>query len=73
MAAVQFDSSVIAKISVQRGSPDVLITFANGAEYLYEGVGPEIVRGLVLAPSVGAYFNKFVRNNFRAKKLKDKE
>lgn len=40
------------------------VTFLNGDEYSYDGVPPEIYRGLTLAGSAGKYFHRHIRDRF---------
>lgn len=41
------------------------LEFRSGTIYRYAGVPAETYRGLLLAESKGAYFNRHIRNRFR--------
>ena len=62
---------VSSVLSTMRYSPDATLelVFRSGAIYRYFSVPPRVVDELIAATSKGAYFNRYVRNRFRSKRL----
>lgn len=57
-------SSCIAKLTYHRDTNDLFMTFTDGRNYVIPGF-PEIeLERWVNSPSVGGYFNAFVRGNY---------
>ena len=58
---VSVDSSAISAVSYDKETKVLRIQFVRGAEYDYPNV-PEIeFKNLVSAPSVGKYFNQYIK------------
>ena len=66
--ATVFVSSVLAAMTYSREATLDLV-FRSGAIYRYFSVPPRVVDELIAATSKGAYFNRYVRNRFRSKRL----
>ena len=61
-------SSLLA--SVEYSSDATLdLAFRSGARYRYFAVPPQVLHGLLVAASKGAYFNRHIRNHFRYQRL----
>jgi hypothetical protein len=58
------DSSFINHISWDSDFLNLAVRFASGTVWIYYGVPQEIYKSLITAKSVGAYFNKNVRDNY---------
>lgn len=58
-------SSVIQSFTHHKEEDRLIVRFASGLVYVYEGVPTEIVEGLRAAPSRGSYFNTAIRDRFR--------
>jgi hypothetical protein len=44
------------------------VVFNSGKAYVYYGVPRRVYDALMSAPSAGAYFNKHIRDDFRARR-----
>jgi hypothetical protein len=58
------NSSFIEHIVWQRSSKSLIITFASGSIWLYKGVPKKVYTSFCAAKSLGAYFNKKIRNSY---------
>jgi len=56
------DSSFINHIAWESSSKQLIITFASGSIWLYENINKRQYTALCNAKSIGAYFNKKIRN-----------
>lgn len=56
------NSSSIKHVGYDASSATLAICFHNGAEYHYSPVPEPLYKGLMEAPSVGAYFHQNIRN-----------
>ncbi|NBP57697.1 KTSC domain-containing protein [bacterium] len=56
------DSSFIEHISWESKTKQLIITFASGSIWLYENIAKKHYNALCKAKSIGAYFNKNIRN-----------
>lgn len=54
-------SSNIAAVAYDSDQALLGVQFVNGTEYHYFGVPPDVYNALLGAPSVGQYFNTYVR------------
>lgn len=59
-------SDAIVAVGYQRRSHTLAVQFRAGQVYLYRNVPPHVFHALVSAPSVGKYFNRYVRDQYRA-------
>jgi hypothetical protein len=55
-------SSSIASVGYDEASRTLEIEFHNGRIYRFFDVPPQMAQALRAAPSIGAYFNKYLRN-----------
>jgi KTSC domain len=55
-------SSSIAAVGYDAATLTLEIEFHNGRIYQFHNVPPQMAEALRAAPSVGAYFNKYVRH-----------
>lgn len=62
------DSSVIKYICWDEESELMAVVFNTNSMWLYFAVPQEVYQKLISADSVGAFFNKNVRNSYRATK-----
>ena len=62
-------SSSLASVAYDVERTILQIEFRDGSVYHYIAVPEKIHEGLLQADSQGAYFNKYVRNNFVSLKL----
>lgn len=63
----QVDSSVIESVGYEGGVLEV--RFRNGGLYRYRGVPRATFVALMGAPSKGRFFNRYVRDAYRAERL----
>jgi len=59
-------SSVIRGFDYDRDGLVLTITFVSGRAYAYQAVPADVAEGLRLAFAKGEYFNKAVRDRFKA-------
>jgi hypothetical protein len=66
MAAKDFylSSSNLAGGSYDEATLDLTINFQNGTAYVYRGVQPETVQGLIRAPSAGEFFHRQIKGRY---------
>lgn len=57
------DSSFIEHVSWQNSGKVLIITFASGSIWVYKNVSKKTYNGLCKSDSIGAYFNKNIRNS----------
>jgi hypothetical protein len=69
METVEVTSSTIREVKYDLAKEELIITFKNNAQYLYEGVPPEVFKGLISADSVGKYFDKEIKGKYNFKRL----
>jgi hypothetical protein len=62
-------SSNISSVGYEPASQVLEVEFTNGSVYSYEGVPPEVHRGLVDAPSVGSAFHSMIRDQYTYTKM----
>lgn len=62
-------STVIDHFSYDPKTSELKITFLSGKVYIYKNVPEEIFQGLKTAGSKGQYFNAFVKNKYKFKRL----
>lgn len=54
-------SSTIESVGYDQEALTLTIAFANGTEYQYYGVPPEVVEQLRVAPSAGRFLNENIK------------
>ena len=64
-------SSVIRAFHYHPGTRRLEVVFQTGRRYAYENVPPEIHAAFRIAPSRGAYFNTWIRDQYEFTELKD--
>jgi hypothetical protein len=69
METVEVTSSTIREVKYDLTKEELIITFKNNAQYLYEGVSPETFKELISADSVGKYFDKEIKGKYNFKRL----
>ena len=62
------ESSFITNITFVCASNQLIVSMTSGV-YMYESVPAEIVALFLVAESKGAFFNKWIKNEYRAYKL----
>lgn len=63
------NSSCFSKIAYNDETNELVLTFANGRTYAYEGVGKTIFENICKAKSPGSTFNREVRGLFSYKQI----
>ncbi len=69
METVEVTSSTIREVKYDLTKEELIITFKNNVQYLYEGVSPEVFKELISADSVGKYFDKEIKGKYNFKRL----
>jgi hypothetical protein len=69
MKAVLVHSSALSGLVYDPGQQQLRIRFRDGHVYLYRLIPPTAVQALLEAPSVGQYFNSFIRDRFPCPRL----
>ncbi|RZL50168.1 MAG: KTSC domain-containing protein [Pedobacter sp.] len=64
-------SSVIDHFTYNEQAKTLKITFLAGMVYLYEKVPIKICETLKISGSKGRYFNHYIKDKFKFKKLED--
>ena len=62
-------SSNIAALGHDASSLDLHIQFSDGARYVYEGVPAETHAEMLKSKSVGGFFAKSIRQQFKGRRL----
>lgn len=62
MQTVYVESKAIASLSFDKDATVLTVSFHDGKSHAYPNVSADTFAALVAAPSVGAYFNRFIRN-----------
>lgn len=70
MNRIPVGSSSVAEIGYDSTDQVLEVLFLNGGVYQYHGVPLSTYAELIAAESVGAYFNRRIKNVFRVTKLK---
>lgn len=63
------DSSAIRALEYDPGRRSLIIDFANGRRYQYGCVERHTYRMISSAPSVGKFFNAYIRDNYPYRQL----
>jgi len=64
-------STVIEHFSYDPDSSSLKVTFVSGNIYIYLDVPEKIYTALKIAGSKGRYFNYFIKDKFKFKKIKE--
>lgn len=64
-------SSVIRHFKYDEQSHTLKIIFVTGMEYQYQNVPEKIFQMLKIAGSKGRYFNHYIKDKFKFKKIND--
>jgi hypothetical protein len=62
--------SFIAHMTYHADYSDLWVTFTNGSQYEYKSVPVAVFHGLMVADSIGSFYNKNIRNAYECEKLK---
>ena len=62
-------SSNLLKVRYDPAHKTLEITFHSGSTYAYYAVPEEIYRNLLTAPSKGKYHHKYIKTQYRYKKI----
>ena len=63
------ESSVIDFVRYEPATAELTITFNSGNRYVYFAVPRGVSDALIAAPSVGAYFNAHIRDQYRYRRI----
>jgi len=63
-------SSVVSSMHYEPASSTLRITYVGGNVYDYLGVPESIYKAMKTSGSKGTYLNKYIKGNYRFKKLK---
>jgi len=66
MEFISVASSNLSGVHYAADTRTLTVEFKNGSQYKYEGVPPEDYDDLMSAPSKGAHFNDYIKNQYRA-------
>jgi hypothetical protein len=59
----------IAILAIGYDDNTLRIVFNSGRDYLYHDVPQDVFTDLVLAESIGRYFNTYIRDNYESSEL----
>ena len=62
---LQVDSSAIISMGYFREQRQLLVKFNNDNNYLYEGVPVGLFQKMRNCYSIGKFYNKYIKNNFK--------
>ena len=62
-------SSVLLSAGYDADGETLEVEFLSGRIYRYFGVPPEVVAALMTAPSLGAYYNREIRDRYRREEV----
>lgn len=69
MDRLKVESSNIKSIGFDKQSQTLEVEFKTKTVYVYSNVPEEFYNNLMLSGSKGAYFSKYIKNNFKYQKL----
>ncbi len=58
-------SSAVSFVYYDEVAAELHVEFTTGKTYVYFGVPRQVYDDLLAAPSVGAYFNAYIRDSYR--------
>lgn len=64
MIVTEHESRAIKRTTYNPETMVLVVTFTDGNGFDYNDVPPTVHTALIEAASVGAYFNKFIRNHY---------
>jgi hypothetical protein len=67
--SVRLDSRSLARLDYDLRTRVLVMAFRNGHRYAYDDVAPAEVKALVTADSLGAHFNRHIRDAHPAHRL----
>jgi len=70
MDRIAIDSSVITALTYDELAETLRVEFRSGRIYLYSAVPLTAYQSLINAPSVGAHFNRKVRDRYRYREIR---
>ncbi len=62
---LQVDSSAIISMGYFREQRQLLVKFNNDNNYLYKGVPVRLFQKMRNCYSIGKFYNKYIKNNFK--------
>ena len=62
---IEEDSSAIISMRYFREKRQLLVKFNNDTNYLYEGVPVRLFQKMRNCYSIGKFYNKYIKNNFK--------
>lgn len=63
------NNSFISHMTYHTAYSDLWVTFTNGSRYEYKSVPVAVFHGLMLAESIGSFYNKNIRNAYECEKI----
>lgn len=57
-------SSFIGGLRYDSDSGDLTIDFTDGTSFVYSGVSPATYRNFCLAPSLGSFFHRYIKDAY---------
>jgi hypothetical protein len=70
MSRTAVKSSVIAAVDYDPDTRQLRVEFHNGRLYRYDNVPPLEVAGMLVAESVGSYFNRRIRKRYKGVRIR---
>ncbi len=64
-------STAVRTIDYDAPRDQLWVTFVSGKTYVYDRVPPDVYDAFVSAPSKGTFFNRFVRDRFPHRQVKN--
>ena len=65
----KLESSLLKKMNYNKKSKELILTFKNDVNYLYENVEEELIKDFLKAESFGRFFLKNIKGKYDYKKL----
>ena len=66
---LKVDSTAISNLAYDKSSSTLFVEFHSKSIYMYNDVNPYIFNDLINAPSIGLFFQKEIRGDFKYKRL----
>ncbi len=66
---LEVNSSILEAVQYDEESRTLRIRFRKGTVYEYQNVPPNLVRSMLRAESVGSFFTRYIKPNYRYRKL----
>ncbi|MBO4222336.1 type II toxin-antitoxin system HicB family antitoxin [Bradyrhizobium neotropicale] len=69
---IELESATIKEIAYESSRRELLVTFASGRRYVYDGVPFEVIQAFKSAASKGSFFEREIRDRFPHREFRER-